>query len=144
MVAVAGVEPADEARDEMLVLGALVEGLQRRRGELPLAWVQLSVLGRGGAPLLIVPDLILEQGEVEGLQRVGAQPVLVEVLAVADELIALEQIRDLAEAGRVDAEGAEGLEEDEDFKGRVKDSVCIHPPWLSKADFVVVEKRWLD
>ena len=137
LVAVPRVKAIDEARDQVLVLRALVQRGQRRRRELALARVLLGMRLGLAIPALLRVHLILEEGEVEPLQRARAQPILVELFAAADELVALEQVGDAGEAGRVDAEGTEGLEEDEDFKGRVEGrTVCTHPPWLSEVDRV--------
>jgi hypothetical protein len=112
----------------MLVLQRLLHGGQARARGLPLARLDLSV-GRVAVWLVaLIPDLFLEDVQVEVAQGLWAQAAALEALVGGDVRIGLQQIGDAAEDLRVHAIGMERLEQEKRLEVGVGGQASSHPP----------------
>lgn len=127
LVAVRGIELADEFGDEVLVLQRLLDGGQGGTGLLPLARVgAMAVCVRGLGALLVV-QLFPQAVEVEVAESIGAQAAALVGLVVCDVRVLLQQVRDLGKDIGADAVGAQTLEHKQRLEGGVGRPASSHP-----------------
>ena len=74
----------------MFVLGGFFDCLQRRSGQLSLLRVMFPILDRTGSCILLTPHFILEQLQIQRLERPRAESIRIVGLVFPDEFILLE------------------------------------------------------
>lgn len=108
--AVARIEPGDQLRNEMRVLGCFVSGWKARTGRLALSSIpNFSILGFPIVNLAL--DFLLQNLEIEVAQCIWTESAALESVGRRDVGVFLQQLGDPAEDGRFYAIGSEGLEQ---------------------------------
>lgn len=119
VLAIAGVQLAQQLRDEVLVLQRVLQGGQGGAGELAfpggLGGVGMGLVVGVGVAL----DLVLEDVQVAGAQGIWAQAGGLVVCVLGDVRVGLEQVGDLDEDIGGDAVGMERLEQEERLEAGV-------------------------